>query len=423
MRRLTLAWTLSALTLGPLAQAGDAHPPGYGQGLVERSPGLAPEVQAFLPEARRIAAESIIVDTHVDVPYRLERSWVDVSEATEGGDFDYPRAVAGGLDAPFMSIYIPADVDAQDQGSVLADRLIDSVEALVAADPDKFALAKSPGELVANFHAGKISLPLGMENAGPIRSVEEVAHWRDRGIRYASLAHSRSNALSDSSYDINERWDGLSPLGKSLVPALNDAGIMLDLSHVSDKAAYQILELSAVPVIASHSSARHFIPGFLRNPDDDLLRAIGAKGGVIMVNIGSSFLSQASRRSSEQATQAFQAYLRESGEARDSEAAQAWRAAYAKEHPYLRATLEHVLDHVDYLAGIAGIDAVGIGTDFDGVGDTLPNGMRDVASYPHLIAGLLSRGYSEEEIKGILSGNLLRVWRVVDAYPRGKGRS
>ena len=264
---------------------------------------------------------------------------------------------------------------------------------------------------------------MGMENAGPIRSLEEVAHWRDRGIRYASLAHSRSNALSDSAYDINERWDGLSPLGKSLVPALNDAGIMLDLSHVSDKAAYQILELSAVPVIASHSSARHFIPGFLRNPDDNLLRAIGDKGGVIMVNIGSSFLSQASRRSSEQATQAFQAYLRESGEARDSEAAKAWRDAYAAENPYLRATLEHVLDHIDYMAGIAGVDAVGIGTDFDGVGDTLPIGMRDVAAYPHLIAGLLSRSYSEEEIKGILSGNLLRVWRVVDAYPRGKGRS
>jgi len=203
MRRLTLAWTLSALTLAPLAQAGDAHPPGYGQGLAERIPSLPPAVQAFLPEARRIAAESIILDTHVDVPYRLERGWVDVSEATEGGDFDYPRAVAGGLDAPFMSIYIPADVDAQDQGSELADRLIDSVEALVAADPNKFALAKSPGELVANFHAGKISLPMGMENAGPIRSVEEVAHWRERGIRYASLAHSRSNALSDSSYEIN----------------------------------------------------------------------------------------------------------------------------------------------------------------------------------------------------------------------------
>lgn len=142
-----------------------------------------------------------------------------------------------------------------------------------------------------------------------------------------------------------------------------------------------------------------------------------------MVNIGSSFLSQASRRSSEQATQAFQAYLRESGEARDSEAAKAWRAAYAAENPYLRATLEHVLDHIDYMAGIAGVNAVGIGTDFDGVGDTLPIGMRDVAAYPHLIAGLLSRGYSEKEIKGILSGNLLRVWRVVDAYPRGKGRS
>lgn len=436
MRRATVAWTLTVLILGtgcaaatpvaetpppaaPVAGESDAHPDGYGEGLADRVDTLPPAIAAHLPEARRIAATSIVIDTHIDVPFRLERGWVDVSEATEDGDFDYPRAVAGGLDAPFMSIYIPAEVDAADEGGELAERLIASVERLVEEDPDKFGLARSPAEVVENWRNGRISLPMGMENAGPIRDPAEVAHWHARGIRYASLAHSRSNALSDSSYDINEQWDGLSPLGREIVPALNRAGIMIDLSHVSDAAAYQILELTAVPVIASHSSARHFIPGFRRNPDDALIRAIAENGGVIQVNFGSTFISQASRRSGEVARMAFQAYLEESGVAFDSEEATAWREAYAAEHPFRRATLDEVLDHFDHIAGIAGIEHVGIGSDYDGVGDTLPVGLMDVAAYPHLVAGLLSRGYTEPEIRGILGGNLLRVWRSVEAYARG----
>ena len=140
-----------------------------------------------------------------------------------------------------------------------------------------------------------------------------------------------------------------------------------------------------------------------------------------MVNIGSTFISIESRRSQEGTRLAFQEYLRESGNAPDSDEAVAWREAYAAEHPFRRATLEEVLDHFDHIAGLAGIGAVGIGTDYDGVGDSLPVNLMDVASYPHLIAGLLSRGYSEAEIRGVLSGNLFRVWRAADAYARGEG--
>lgn len=356
MRRSTLARTLGLLTLSalwavsagcaaPAAQATDAstaanaHPEGYGAGLPERVAGLAPEIRARLPEARRIVAETIIVDTHVDVPYRLEAGWVDVTEATKEGDFDYPRAVAGGLDAPFMSIYIPAGVDAAGEGGELALRLIGYIEDIVRRAPDRFALARSPEDVVANWRAGRISLPMGMENCGPIRDPAEVAQWAERGIRYCSMAHSRSNLLADSSYDINEQWQGLSPLGRSLVPAMNDAGIMLDVSHLSDAATEQVMALSAVPVIASHSSARHFIPGFRRNLDDAMIRAIGADGGVVMMNFGSTFISQASRRSSEEVGLALQKYLSESGVAADSEAAQAWRDAFRADHPFRRATL------------------------------------------------------------------------------------
>lgn len=438
MRRRTLAWTLGLLTLPILAagcaapgpstsvppeasESASAHPPGYGAGLPERAAGLAPEIRARLPEARRIVAETIIIDTHIDVPYRLESGWVDVTQATGDGDFDYPRAVAGGLDAPFMSIYIPASVDAANEGEALALRLIGYIEDIVRRAPDRFALARSPSDVVANWQAGRISLPLGMENCGPIRDPAEVALWAERGIRYCSLAHSRSNLLSDSSYDINEQWGGLSPLGRSLLPALNDAGIMVDVSHLSDAATLQAMELSDVPVIASHSSARHFIPGFQRNLDDDMIRAIGADGGVVMMNFGSTFVSQASRRSSEQVTLAFQQYLNETGVDAASEEALAWRDAYRAAHPFRRATLEETLDHFDHIVGLAGIDAIGIGSDYDGVGDTLPENLLDVASYPHLVAGLLARGYSEEEIRKVLSGNLLRVWRAAEAWSRGVG--
>jgi membrane dipeptidase len=425
-RTLTCALGLSILAAGCAttpsgsgAPAGPDGAPGYGQGLPERVGELPEHIRVWLPEAREIAASTIIVDTHIDVPYRVENGYVDVTEATEGGDFDWPRAVAGGLDAPFMSIYIPADVDAADEGEALGLRLIDHVEAIVARAPDRFGLARSPQEVVANWREGRISLPMGMENCGPMRDLGAPARWAERGIRYCSLAHSRSNALSDSSYDINEQWQGLSPLGRDMVGALNAAGIMVDVSHLSDAATRQVLELSAVPVIASHSSARHFVPGFQRNLDDAMLGEIGAQGGVVMVNIGSTFLSLASRRSQETARFDFQQWLRETGETRDSEAARAWLAERAEREPFRRATLDEVLDHFDHIVAVAGIDAVGIGTDYDGVGDTLPDNMMDVAAYPHLVAGLLARGYDRAEIAKVLSGNLLRVWRAADAYARG----
>lgn len=428
MRRRTLACSLGLLTLlgGCAAPAPDSgsdsasvHPSGYGAGLPERVAELPPGVRPFLPQARRIAAQSLVIDTHIDVPYRVERGFADVTSATPDGDFDWPRAVAGGLDAPFMSIYIPADVDAADQGEALALRLIGIVEDIVARAPDRFALANAPEDVVANWRAGRISLPMGMENCGPIRDPADAKTWAARGIRYCTLAHSRSNALADSSYDPDERWQGLSPLGERMVPALNDAGIMIDVSHLSDAAALEAMTLSSVPVIASHSAARHFVPGFARNLDDDLIRAIGAAGGVVQINFGSTFISAASRASAAAGREAFQDWLQRSGVEPESEQAAAWRARWQADHPLRRATLAEVLDQFDYVAGLAGIDHVGIGTDYDGVGDSLPDNLRDVASYPHLIAGLLSRGWSEEEIRKVLGGNLLRVWRLADAHARG----
>ena len=360
-------------------------------------------------KANKIAQENIIIDSHIDVPYRIEKKWVDVTKATKDGDFDYPRAKQGGLNAPFMSIYIPASLDNSANSTKLADKLIDYVEAIVGRAPDKFAIASSTDDVEQQFSKGLISLPLGMENGSPIQgNLANLHHFYERGIRYITLAHSQANHISDSSYDLRRKWKGLSPFGKELVQEMNKVGVLIDISHVSDAAFYQTIELTQTPVIASHSSLRAFTPGFERNMDDDMLRALAKNGGVVQINFGSSFVTAMANQ---------YGALRKAAAKRANVADDdAFEIAFRKKNPYPFATLDTVLDHIDHVVKLIGIDYVGIGSDYDGVGDSLPVGLKDVASYPNLIQGLLERGYSENDIDKILSGNLLRVWREVEAY-------
>jgi len=371
--------------------------------------GLQAQAADFSQQANKIAQSQLIIDTHIDVPYRLHDDWEDVTQATKRGEFDYPRAKAGGLNAPFMSIYIPSSYEKKGGGYLLANQLIDSMEALVGRAPDKFAIAYSSADLAKHFKAGKISLALGMENGTPIEGkLENLQHFYDRGIRYITLAHSESNHIADSSYDLRRQWKGLSPFGKELVKAMNETGIMIDISHVSDDAFYQAVEISKVPVIASHSSLRAFVPGFERNMDDKMIKALAKNGGVIQINFGSAFVVSAANQWGLQRDGAFKA----SGQT-DKDA---FTAEYKKKNPYPFASLAKVLDHIDYVKKLVGIDYVGIGSDFDGVGDSLPEELKDVSMYPNLIRGLLERGYTEQEIEKVLSGNTLRVWRAVEDY-------
>ena len=366
-------------------------------------------------KAITIAQETIIVDGHIDVPYRVKEKWVDVTKATEGGDFDYPRALSGGLNAPFMSIYVPASLDNSPESTQLAHELIDSVEAIVARAPDKFAIAKSPSDVKTQFEKGLISLPMGMENGSPIQGdLANLTAFYERGIRYITLAHSQANHISDSSYDLRRKWKGLSPFGKTLVSEMNNIGIMLDISHVSDDAFYQVIELTKVPVIASHSSLRRFTPGFERNMDDEMIKKLGENGGVIMINFGSSFVSKEAGKWRSGLTAARKALIEKEGE--DSPKLENFEESYRKKVPYPYSTLDEVLDHIDHVVKLIGVDHVGIGSDYDGVGDSLPIGLKDVASFPNLVQGLLDRGYSRNDIEKILSGNLLRVWQHVEDY-------
>ena len=359
-----------------------------------------------------------LVDTHIDVPFRIHRDWEDVTRATENGQFDYPRALTGGLNVPFMSIYTPAVSEYDDSAYQLANTLIDQVEAIVARAPDKFALAKSPADVRAQFNEGKISLALGMENGAPIQgSLEKLRHFFDRGVRYVTLAHSDSNHISDSSYDTVRLWQGLSPFGRQVVAEMNRLGMMVDISHLSDKAAYDVLQRSRAPVIASHSSARHFVtnePVFERNMDDALIKALAANGGVIMINFGSTFVTTAANEYRNDYRPAAAAYAKRHGLKPDDAAMKQFEKDYRSLHPFPFATVSDVADHIDHVAKLVGVEHVGIGSDYDGVGNSLPIGLKDVSTYPALVAELLRRGYDERAIEKILGANLLRVWQAVE---------
>jgi len=367
-------------------------------------------------KAIKLAKDTILIDTHIDVPYRIHESWVDVTKATTDGDFDYPRAVKGGLNAPFMSIYIPAHLEFEGKGKSyqLANQMIDSMEAIAQRAPDKFAIASSSTDIEEQFKQGKLSIAMGMENGSPIEGdMKNLQHFYDRGIRYITLAHSQSNHISDSSYDIRRKWKGLSPFGKELVTEMNNIGMLIDVSHISDDAFYQVMELSKTPVIASHSSLRKYTPGFERNMNDDMLLALKENGGVIQINFGSSFVTAKAGSWGKQLKN-----TKESAKKEGTKLSKDFDAAYRAKNPYPFASLEQVLDHIDHVVELIGIDYVGIGSDYDGVGDSLPIGLKDVSSYPNLVQGLMDRDYSDADIKKILSGNLLRVLKQAEEYAK-----
>lgn len=388
------------------------------------SPPSSPPDPALQRRAETLARRVLILDGHVDLPWRLYRSQdpegrvtEDVSVRTPKGDFDWVRAKAGGLDAPFMSIYTPSSYEEKGGAKAFADARIDAVEGVVARAPDKFALARSPAEVRDAFAKGKIALPMGLENGSPLEGeLENLRHFHRRGVRYITLAHSDDNHLADSSYDSRHTNGGLSAFGRQVVAEMNRLGVLVDVSHLSDEATRQAVALSEVPVIASHSGARHFTPGWERNLSDELLRAIADKGGVVQVNFGSSFVDDEARESWDALSKKLRAELKARGLTWMDDAAKPVIERFYQENKGKYATVEQVADHIDYIAKLVGKDHVGLGSDFDGVGDTLPVGLKDASQYPNLIRVLLQRGYSEADVEKICSGNVLRVWQAAEDY-------
>ena len=370
---------------------------------------------ALRSKAQKLARQFIIVDTHVDVPFRLRMQWEDISQRTPDGDFDYVRAKEGSLQAPFMSIYIPSEYEHRGGAKALADTLIDMVEKFAKDWPKKFAIARSPKDVTAQFKRGLVSLCLGMENGSPIEhNLSNVQYFYDRGIRYITLTHGQDNHISDSSYDSTRVWKGLSFFGRRVVVEMNRVGIMVDVSHISDDAFYEVMNVTRAPVIASHSSCRFFTPGFERNMSDEMIKLLAEKGGVIQINFGSSFLTSEYRKREDDGRKEIRSYLKSKNLKSSDPEAQAYVAQYQKDHPITHADVSDVANHIDHVVKLVGVDHVGIGSDYDGVGDELPTGLKDVSQYPNLIYELLKRGYSEKDIQKICGGNLLRVWSEVE---------
>ena len=376
---------------------------------------------ADAPEAARtLAQQAVIVDTHIDAPGILQETWADLGQEAPDREFDYPKARRGGLDVAFMSIYTSHGEDEAGTAWQTANAMIDSIEALEDRHPDRFAVLRSPKDVWRLSQGERVLLPLGMENGAPLGDeLENVKFFFDRGVRYITLAHSGNNRISDSSYALTKKWNGLSPFGRRVVAEMNRLGVMVDVSHLGDASAKEAIALSRAPVIASHSAFRHFTPDFERNISDALAKAIADKGGVVQVPFGTAFIDPASAADTQAHFRAIDDFEKRNAQRKaqgqpeqDREAFdKAWEAA----HPPRRSTLAQVLDQIDYGVKLLGVDHVGIGSDFDGVGGELPDELKTVADYPALVAGLQARGYAEDDIRKILGGNLLRTWAAVEA--------
>ncbi len=366
------------------------------------------------PAARKLAQDAIIVDTHIDAPTELMKQWVDLG-VDQPREFDFPKARAGGLDVAFMSIYTSSGQDDDGSAWSIANRMIDAVDSLAFRHPEKFALLRSPREVEALRRLDLVLLPLGMENGAPIgNDIGKLKFFFERGVRYITLTHSTNNRIADSSYAIEKKWNGLSPFGREVVAEMNRLGMMIDVSHLSDAAVAQSVEFSRAPVVATHSALRHFTPGFERNLSDELAKAIAAKDGVIQIPFGNAFVDPKSAAKTQAYFVDYNEYLQQHAAGKTAQTVAEFDAAWDIANPPLPVKMEAVLDQIDYGVKLVGIDHIGIGSDFDGVGGALPDGLKTAADYPNLIAGLQARGYSDSDLRKILGGNLLRVWRAVE---------
>ena len=376
--------------------------------------------QQLMKKAEELSQKFIITDGHIDLPWRLYKGgYEDVSVRTPGGDFDYVRAKQGGLDAPFMSIYVPATYQVTGGAKDKALELMGFVERVTTEHPNKFEIAYNISDVERIFSEGKIALPMGMENGAPLEGdLSNIEFFHKKGISYITLTHSEDNDICDSSYNLGERThNGLSEFGVKVIKEMNRVGIMVDISHVSDEAFYQAMDVTEVPAIASHSSARHFTPGFERNMSDDMIKRLAENGGVIQINFGSSFVTKESQDKRSKNAEVVADFAKQNNLESDDSKVKEYAKQVALDNPVF-CDVTDVADHFDHVVNLVGIDHVAFGSDYDGVGDTLPYGLKDASTFPNLIYHLLKRGYSEEDIEKICYKNVWRVWKATEDFAK-----
>lgn len=375
--------------------------------------------------ARRILERSPLIDGHNDLPWALRQGFgndphaVDLTQ-DQGANpttlhTDIPRLRQGGVGAQFWSVYVPASLPPVEAAKATFEQ-IDSVKRLVAAHPDVFELAYTADDIERVHRRGRIASLIGMEGGYSIDdSLGLLREFHDAGARYMTLTHSTTTTWADSATDA-PKWGGLNPFGEEVVREMNRLGMMVDLSHVSEETMLDAVRVSEAPVIFSHSSARA-VTNHPRNVPDAVLRMMPEDGGVVMVTFVPGFISEQVRAWG--AARAAEEARLKSLNPGDPDAVAGGLRTWMAANVQPRATLDDVVVHIQHVRDVAGIDHVGLGGDFDGVG-SLPDGVESVAAYPRILAALMARGWTEADIRKLAGGNVLRVMRAVEAVAANK---
>ncbi len=402
----------------------------WGQSSASRSSAMT---KSKMQNPETVHQSALVIDTHADTPQRFLDEHFDLGDPLNGGDFNLETASKGNLGAEFFSIWVdPGRLKGQYARRTL--ELIDAVKQQVARHQDQMELVTSAEGIERAHRDHKLAALMGIEGGHSIEdSLGLLRQYYTLGVRYMTLTWANSNGWADSSGDFNDASvqhtkEGLSEFGKDVVYEMNRLGMMVDVSHVSDKTFYRTLIISRAPVIASHSAARALCDA-PRNMTDDMLRAIAnsggpeSKGGVVQVNFYSGFISQQYRdallKIQPEMDKEIQVYKdKAKAEGREASPLDIARIQRAAADHIPRPPLSMLIDHIDHVAKVAGVDHVGLGSDFDGINGQLPEGIDSPADLPKITAALMARGYSVEDCRKILGGNLLRVFREVEAISK-----
>ena len=384
--------------------------------------------QAVSEKARQIQNSALVIDTHADTPQRFLDENYDIgsTDPKDTGHISLDKARAGNLGAEFFSIWVDPETNQGHFARHTLD-LIDSVYEQAARHPDRMTMAFSVADIERAHREQKLAALLGIEGGHSIENdIHLLRDFYRLGVRYMTLTWSNTNEWADSSGDINDpkikHHNGLTDFGKQIVLEMNRLGMLVDVSHVADRTFYATIAVAKAPVIASHSSARA-LTNHPRNMTDDMLRAVAKNGGVVQVNFYSGFIDETYRKAAEAQTKdrdaAVKAYtdqLKAVGKTVTYLDKDRIEREWAAKIP--RPPLSSLVDHIDHIAKVAGVDHVGLGSDFDGVSGATPQGIDSAADLRKITQALLDRGYSADDIRKILGGNLLRVFREAEQVSR-----
>lgn len=350
-----------------------------------------------------------VLDSHCDTPSQILRLR-DLSLDNDHAHVDFPKLSRGAVDAAFFALYIPSSLQLP-EAEDYAWKLLDGLKACVKANSDKAAFACSSSDALLNKQKGLFSVFVGLENGSPIgNDLARMDDFHEAGVRYITLCHSADNQICDSCAPRTHTWNGLSPFGRELVARMNEKGMLIDVSHISDDAFYDVMKYSGKPVAATHSCCRA-LASHPRNMTDDMIRTLAQNGGVMQINFYPVFLDDSFRkvlaesRLQEEGEQIEAAFIADPS---NLSKRKAWYEIVDSLSNLPRPSYKRIVDHIDHAVSIAGIDHVGIGSDFDGI-EVTPDGMEDISKISLVFEEMKSRGYSDDDIKKVAGGNFLKL--------------